>query len=233
MSLWNMYAIKKILLLLWAFIFVLTGCAKNPAGITIQTYKYTNFYVLTDEIMENLQNHYSTKTKKKSIMNIGDSISESRGFMWKMRWAREGLRNNPKEGYVYIEKEISSRPNTKSAWGKQIIDKALENGNPEFATIIFGTNDLIKGGVQINAYRENMSYIIEACLDHGTIPLLCTIPPNVKADLKAIEAFNEQLYDIQNEKKVPLFDVYKLFLSKGDWRSLLSDGLHPNTNDSA
>lgn len=193
-------------------------------------YKYEEFYTLNREILENLRKHYSLNTRRKSIMNVGDSISESRAFMWQMRWQREGLKNNPKEGYIYIEKELSSAGNTTSEWGRKIIDGALEKGNPEFATIMFGTNDMLQGK-DIGNYNENMAYIVDACLRHGTVPLLLTILPSTEKSLSVAEEYNNCLRTIAKEKKVPLFDVYKLFLSKGDWELLLSDGVHPTINE--
>lgn len=222
--------VLNILFFFGMLICIFAGCSRKEEQIEEEAYQYEQFYTYNQEIVENLSRHYSSNTSRKSIMNIGDSISKSRAFVWQMRWQREGLRDNPKEGYIYLEKELSSEDNKTSEWGRKIVDGALEKGNPEFATILFGTNDMIRGD-STEAYRENMAYIVDAVLKHGTVPLVLTVPPSTKKELSVTEQYNSCLRDIAREKKVPLFDVYELFLSKGNWEALLNDGVHPSVNE--
>jgi putative ABC transport system permease protein len=51
------------------------------------------------------------------------------------------------EGYIYIAKQVGAMGQMRAEWGKKIIDGALEKSHPEFATILFGTND--GGGVPV------------------------------------------------------------------------------------
>lgn len=198
----------------------------QPAGEGIKNLKWEKYYAIDDKIIEHIRNIYSTRNRRQSIMNLGDSISESMAFMWVMRWEQEGLL--VAEGYEYIPKGVSSRQRMKSDWGRQQVDRVLSIAQPETVTVLFGTNDLFLGGSDPQRYYDNMSYIVDACLKNGSIPMLLTIPPIGRVSAEGMKAFNDQLYRIAAEKNVPLIDIYTLFTDQGDWHLLLGDGLHPN-----
>ena len=88
------------------------------------------------DIIDHLRATYNPNIRKKSIMNLGDSISNSMSFVWPMRFAQEGMLAN--EGYYYFEKDMSAQPSQQSSWGKSRIDKLLHNMHPETVTILFG-----------------------------------------------------------------------------------------------
>ncbi len=176
-------------------------------------------------IIENLRNIYTPDNRKKSIMNLGDSISNSMAFVWPMRFSQQGMLAN--EGYYYFEKEMSAQPSQKSFWGKALIDKLLKNVHPETITILFGTNDILLGGTP-GAYMANMEYIIDRCLETGSIPILLTIPPTTRSSLDNVRKYNNQLEQLAFEKQIPVIDVFQLFIDHKDWKSLLFDGVHPN-----
>ena len=176
-------------------------------------------------IVNHLRSIYTPDNRQKSIMNLGDSISNSMAFVWPIRFGQHGMLAN--EGYYYFEKEMSAQPSQKSSWGKEQIDKLLKNAHPETITILFGTNDILLGGTP-GSYLANMEYIIDRCLEAGSIPILLTIPPTTRASLDIVRQYNNQLEQLAFEKQIPVIDVFQLFIDQKDWKSLLFDGIHPN-----
>lgn len=187
--------------------------------------KLAKYEYITRSITMNMRKHYKNTNRPKSIMNLGDSISKSMAFFAPMRYNQPGMLIN--EGYEYINKDTAAADCKTSAWGREIIDKVLKIQHPETVTILFGTND-ISSGVYTGEYFANMEYIVQTCLDNGSIPILLTIPPLAGTPADKIEKYNYQLRTIAMEKQIPLCDIYKLFLAQPDWNSLLFDGVHPN-----
>jgi lysophospholipase L1-like esterase len=121
---------------------------------------------------------------------------------------------------------------------------------PELATILFGTNDLRRyvsdhyqwdksPGGEIDARKKYLGHLEAMArwfLDHGTIPVLVTIPPGnyPEWDLKigGGEALGPRwcadIRKLGQRIGVPVFDVEQLMLDQGDWKALFSDGVHPN-----
>lgn len=187
--------------------------------------KYTK---INRSVIHHMRSVYNPDNRKKSVMNLGDSISESMAFMWPMRFNQPGMLVN--EGYYYFEKTMSAQQSQKSGWGRQRIDTILKSVHPETITILFGTNDILLGGSP-GAFYANMEYIVDRCLEHGSIPILLTIPPLAKKPLDQVRLYNYQLKQIAFEKQIPLVDIFTLFMDQKDWKSLLSDGVHPNYSD--
>ncbi|MDX9703056.1 MAG: GDSL-type esterase/lipase family protein [Candidatus Auribacterota bacterium] len=179
-------------------------------------------------IIHRLRQIYNPNNRKKSIMNLGDSISESMAFVWPMKFAQQGMHAN--EGYYYFEKSISAKQSQKSSWGKQKINTLLEQLKPETVTILFGTNDILLGG-NPGSYLANMEYIVDRCIEAGSIPILLTIPPVTTKSLDNVRLYNSQLQQLAFEKQIPVVDVFQLFIDRKDWKSLLFDGVHPNFFD--
>ncbi|MCD6459497.1 DUF4091 domain-containing protein [bacterium] len=191
----------------------------------MQKRKYAEYTQINRSIIANLRKIYNKSNRPKSILNVGDSISFSMAFMWPMRWNKPGLTIN--EGYKYIDKNAAAKSDMKSNWGKNIIDSVLKNIHPQTATILFGTNDVLKNANPAK-YYDNMEYIIDACIKHGTIPILLTIPPTTKKSIDTVKKFNYQLRELARTKKIPVLDIFQLFMDQNNWRDLLSDGIHPS-----
>ena len=187
--------------------------------------KYAKYTKIDRSTINNLRKIHNKSNREKSILNVGDSISYSMAFMWPMRWNKPGLTIN--EGYIYLDKNIASKSNMKSHWGKRIINSALQSTRPEVATILFGTNDILKGDSPAKFY-DSMEFIIDSCIDNGTIPILLTIPPTKNKSLDTVKEFNYQLRELARSKNIPVLDVFQLFIDQADWTVLLSDGIHPS-----
>jgi hypothetical protein len=121
-------------------------------------------------------------------------------------------------------------------YGAANIAGYLADARPEFAVVMYGTNDLERG-VSVAAAMRNLASIIDACTSVGTIPVVATIPPRGfdKRDQQGHERFNRALADLARQKKVPVSYVFEEMM-RHDLKAMLYDGIHLNPeagNDAA
>jgi len=101
-------------------------------------------------------------------------------------------------------------------WAYENIDDWLKRLNPETALIMFGTNDL--HSLELDEYTEKMRYVVQKCLDNGTIVILSTIPPQ-SGFVKKSKVFSEAIRKIARDFKIPLTDYHAEILKRRpkDW----------------
>jgi len=123
----------------------------------------------------------------------------------------------------------------KTDFGKNMIDKYLADSQPEYAIVMYGTNDA-KTPEAVKAGMENLACVIDACVTFGTVPIMATIPPKGydKEKQDGQVRFNEALVQLCREKKVPVTYAYALMMTR-DLKTILSDGTHlvPDTGNDA
>jgi len=155
----------------------------------------------------------------------GDSITAADAYGFVLcSWLGRGI--NVKRGTGMM----------KTGYGRGTIGKDLSNHNPEFAVIMWGTNNS-KAETAIPPAMEDMAAIIDACAAHGTVPIVATIPPKRfdKAKQDGQERYNTALVKLCRDKKVPISYCFELMMQR-DLRQMLGDGTHlkPTTgNDTA
>ena len=113
-----------------------------------------------------------------------------------------------------------------AAYGAANIGKYLADARPEFAVIMYGTNDVARGEPTSASMRE-LAAIVDACLQFGTIPVLATIPPRgfdarSQADQ---ERYNRGVAQLGRQKRVPVSHVFEEMLQH-DLKTVLDDGIH-------
>ncbi|MCK6576379.1 SGNH/GDSL hydrolase family protein, partial [Myxococcota bacterium] len=168
---------------------------------------------------------WSEENTPKSILTLGDSISESQAFIAEARWDPEsGVALV--EGYVHLPKELGAMAGQESRWGAEIVADALSGGHPETATILFGTNDA-RHGYELPAYIGHMRTMIEACLAAGTLPIVLT-PPPLDGGIERVSELAGVLLDLALEYQVPLFDLQRFLMDRGQLAVDLPDGIHPS-----
>ena len=69
-----------------------------------------------------------------------------------------------------------SRTDRDRATERLYIAEYLAQSRPEFAIVMYGTNDS-KDSRSIDRAMANLSAVIDACAEFGTVPVLSTIPP--------------------------------------------------------
>jgi lysophospholipase L1-like esterase len=111
-------------------------------------------------------------------------------------------------------------------YGAANIKGYLADARPEFAVIMYGTNDQ-EGGVSPSASMRNLATVVDACLAAGTIPVLATIPPRGfdKRDQQTQERFNRALADLGRKQRIPVSYVFEEMM-RNDLKAMLSDGVH-------
>jgi hypothetical protein len=109
-----------------------------------------------------------------------------------------------------------------TAYGAANIRQYLRDGNPEFAVVMYGTND--RGDVR--GSMRNLSEVIDACLAAGTVPIMATIPPRGFSKQQGDqESFNRALIVLARDRKVPVSYVFEEMMQH-DLNDILSDGVH-------
>jgi lysophospholipase L1-like esterase len=113
-----------------------------------------------------------------------------------------------------------------TAFGASNIARYLADGTPEFAVVMYGTNDQAYGD-PVGQSMRNLTTIIDACTSAGTVPIVATIPPrgyNPRSQ-GGQERFNRSLIELARQKQVPVSYVFEAMI-KEDLRTVLSDGIH-------
>lgn len=168
---------------------------------------------------------WSMENTPKSILTLGDSISESEAFIAEARWdAESGVATV--DGYVHLPKPLGALAGQESSWGAEIVEAALTEGRPETATILFGTNDA-RHGYELATYTGHMRTIIEACIAHGTLPILLT-PPPLSGGTDPVAELAATVSALAVEYRVPLFDLQRFLVDRGQLATDLPDGIHPS-----
>lgn len=168
---------------------------------------------------------WSPENTPRSILTLGDSISESEAFIAEARWDPESGVSTA-EGYVHLPKALGALAGQESSWGAQIVEAALTEGRPETATILFGTNDA-RHGYDLAAYTGNMRTLVETCIAHGTLPILLT-PPPLNGAVEPVAELTAAVTALADDYRVPLFDLQRLLVDRGQLAADLPDGIHPS-----
>lgn len=114
-------------------------------------------------------------------------------------------------------------------------DAAL--GGPQFAVVMYGTNDL---GLNADPASQQLKFnssdgyphwyltLVDALLDRGIVPILTTIPPKTTSPqiFDLVPSFNAVVRGIAEARQVPLVDWNREMLKISDL-GLQGDGTHP------
>lgn len=201
------------------------------------------------------QVHSKYRGEQGVLVQFGDSITNSRAFWSSLRYRRN---NAPPEMIKafdlvssYMIEDCWDRKGPENGnqggktirWADQNLSRWLMRLNPEVAIVMFGTNDL--NSVPGTEYGKRMRYVVQQCLDNGTIVILSTIPPRHGFTEEAAE-FSEIIRSIARDLEVPLIDYHAEILKRrpDDWDGALDkfenyqgydvptliarDGVHPS-----
>jgi lysophospholipase L1-like esterase len=115
-----------------------------------------------------------------------------------------------------------------TAFAKDRIKATLDEQNPEFIFILFGTNN-DKSPAGIEAAMEDLRTVISACHAHGTVAILGTIPPRGFDDPRSLPeaAYNTRLIGLARELSVPVAQIFEAIQSSGPRQTYIAaDGVH-------
>ena len=154
----------------------------------------------------------------------GDSITAATVYTHILgSWLARGLTVRQGVGQVTTE------------FGADMINQYLTSAEPEFAIVLYGTNDQeIRASVPES--MRNLTTVVDACLAFGTVPVLTTIPPRGydKRSQGDQERFNRALMELGRKKQVPVSYAFEEIMLH-DLNDMLFDGvhLHPEAGNDA
>jgi hypothetical protein len=113
-----------------------------------------------------------------------------------------------------------------TAYGADNIKEYLASARPEFAIVLYGTNDVERRVSESESVR-NLGTVVDACLEFGTVPVLTTIPPrgDNKRQQGEQERFNRALVQLARRKQVPVSYAFEEMMQH-DLNAMLFDGVH-------
>jgi len=175
-----------------------------------------------------------------SFAGFGDSITVSFAWVLDMTWRDQDHSPAWRTSGSYVFTQRGPEHCSQGGWrttnavgdleGRYpptVIDYALTHDKPEVATVMFGTNDAVN--VPTEVYAKNLAFIVDKCLEHHCIPILC-VPTRYTWPGADVTRFFPEIRRIARERDLPLIDLDKLFENEPEPLSLLSDGVHPNNS---
>lgn len=107
-------------------------------------------------------------------------------------------------------------------YGAANIAQYLADARPEFAVVMYGTNDRGDG----RGSAQNLAAVVDACVANGTVPIIATIPPRGFLKRQSdIERFNQALVTMARDRQVPVSYAFEEMMQH-DLRDILDDGIH-------
>jgi lysophospholipase L1-like esterase len=157
------------------------------------------------------------KVTKGRVLQFGDSLTGALNYQ---------LLTEAALGRYMVE--ARGRAGWTSSQGRTVITSDLKEVNPEFCLILYGTNNA-KDQQAIEAAMADMLAIAKGCKDHGTVPIIATIPPRGFTDpySKPEADYNAALIKTCRDHQIPLAYLFEALQAQPDRKKFLaSDGVH-------
>lgn len=192
--------------------------------------------------------------RPKVLLAVGDSISESAGYLSARYLDCMVPDFSFADGYRLIgqndgffETVATAQSGETADWGREVLSREdwYTGIRPEMATVMFGTNELWGGAEGLQEYVDDLRAIVDRLLQHNVIPILMTIPPGTYDVIRSreicgewcdrlsttytTEDFAQAVRDLAAERSLPLVDLHARYLAfdRPSWRALFDDGVHP------
>ncbi|MDG1874177.1 MAG: GDSL-type esterase/lipase family protein [Mariniblastus sp.] len=184
-----------------------------------------------------------TTSARPTVVTLGDSITKG---------VRSGVSNKQTFSAI-LDRELNHDTLNLGIGGERTdqalkrLDDAVIRLQPQFVLVMYGTNDSYvdqgksKSRITVNAYRDNLTQIVNKLLLAGIEPILMT-PPRWAPDARAngvnenpnlsLAVFAEACRSVAIENELPLIDHYSHWTSAEsngrDLNTWTTDGCHPN-----
>jgi lysophospholipase L1-like esterase len=191
------------------------------------------------------------------VLHLGDSITYASPYTaWArrgrgktardeevLRWSHCGEHNHLDGWYLASQEAEGGRGSYTAASGIRAdqfiaggyaglppLAKMIQMYNPQVAIVMLGTNDAWQRR-PARDYAADMARIVDALLANGTVVIVSTTPP-LAALPGAAEEYNDRLWELAAERRLPVIDFYGEILARrpGDtWNGTLlgKDDPHP------
>ena len=190
------------------------------------------------------------------VLHLGDSITVAAEYT---AWARNGAgktaedeailkwshcgEKNERDGWHVANHRIGDSWSCTAASGVRAdqflaggfkgllpLDEMIAGYNPQVVIVMLGTNDSWQGR-RADEFAGDMSRIIRALLDNGTVVILSTIPPMIPAP-ELGDQYNAELWKLAEHHKLPVIDFHGEIVGRrpdGSWNGaiLYPDDPHP------
>jgi lysophospholipase L1-like esterase len=179
---------------------------------------------------------------------IGDSYSIGEGASPNESWPAVLTRHLNAQG---LHVDLVANPSVTGWTTKQAIDRELpifNESKPNFATLLIGVNDWVRGVVDEATFRKHFTYLLDRMLEVlpnkkrllvVTIPDFGVTPTGPKyargRDIsEGLSRFNQIVTEEAKKRGLPVVDVFPLSKKMGSDPSLVAaDGLHPSAKEYA
>lgn len=190
------------------------------------------------------------------VLHLGDSITVAdeytawaRGGAGKtvedeavLKWSHCGEKNE-RDGWYVTNHKVGDSWSCTAAGGIRAdqflaggyagllsLDEMIAGYNPQVVIVMLGTNDAWQGR-RADEFAGDMSRIIRALLENGTVVILSTIPPMIPAP-ELGDQYNAELWKLAEHHKLPVIDFHGEIVGRrpdGSWNGaiLYQDDPHP------
>ena len=159
--------------------------------------------------------HGIASVRRDVYLFAGDSLTAAESYTHALgSWLGRGITVRQGVGTVTSE------------YGASHIKQYLVDSQPEFAVLMYGTNDVARNAPLSESVRH-LAVMIDACVEAGTVPVLATIPPRGfdKNNQQEPQRFNRALVELARKKRIPVSYVFDEIM-RHDLRAMLYDGIH-------
>lgn len=139
-------------------------------------------------------------------------------------------RQTAQSAFLNLSVNAFGYPSMRTGFGKDNIARILQEDNPEYICILFGTNNG-KSPADIGAAMADLEAIVAAAEANGTVALLGTIPPRGFADPASAPeaAYNHAVAELGRKLKVPVAYIFESLQAAGERHTYIAgDGVHWN-----
>jgi lysophospholipase L1-like esterase len=152
----------------------------------------------------------------------GDSITYGTGL--------GGSQSYPAQLAGMIGKTVinSGSPGRSSSQGASGVSTTLSRHKPGYLLILFGANDLIKGGRSTDGIVANLRAIVQAAKNNKTVPIIATLTPVYGTHdfiSGGVDELNQKIRQMAKEEGARVAKLNDAFGT--DPGLLQRDGLHP------
>jgi len=116
----------------------------------------------------------------------------------------------------------------RTSFGRDKVGEILQNDNPEFMFVLYGTNNS-KAERDLPPAMDDLAAIVKACEARGTVAILGTIPPRGFADAesKPEANYNRHVVALCRKLQIPTGYIFEDFQAAGPRKEFMGgDGVH-------
>lgn len=171
------------------------------------------------------------------LLLLGDSVTVGAGFSGVCERTRFAalLARQLEHDCFSIRVSTSALDGVDTDYALRRFDRMVARFTPDSVAIMLGLNDARPPGRRAGScpdtYAENVSRLVQRCMDMGASPLLATPTPRWDRlhpnGTQVMEPYAEQVRQVADTFYLPLVDMYAAFIDRGQLASLIPDGIHP------